>query len=550
MKIWFLVPARSGSKGIPKKNLRNLGSKPLISHIVETLFSFSSQESIIVSTDDESIKVLLNDKCTIHNRSLDNADDSATLDDVALEVTKYLLENGASESDILITCQPTSPFLSESTIREVIRLHKKENIETVISVKDDRHLRWTFKNEQAIPYYLKRVNRQQLPPVFSETGGVISSALGRIVKTGSRIGEKISLVTLDEREGLDIDTFTDWALAEYWVNRKKIIIRVDGSKTLGFGHLYRALAIAQSIHAHSISFVTRSDGEYSLGINFLRRFNYPVLEIASNEEFLDKLHEIKPDIVINDILDTTVDYITTLKNQGCFVANFEDLGKGNILADIVINDLYPDLLPKKNHWYGVEHAILNPNFEDIKRRKEPQKEVNHILIACGGTDPSNLTGKAIRALEFVDFNKEVSVILGPGNMHFDNIQKILGNIKGKVNLLHNVDNMAEVMINSDLAITSAGRTVTELMVAGVPTIAMCQNPREMRHNHASSTYGVINLGLGSHISPEVLAEHLRHFINDESLRKEMYSRMSKAIKHRSNQRIIDKIMNVYNSKES
>jgi spore coat polysaccharide biosynthesis predicted glycosyltransferase SpsG len=108
--------------------------------------------------------------------------------------------------------------------------------------------------------------------------------------------------------------------------------------------------------------------------------------------------------------------------------------------------------------------------------------------------------------------------------------------------------MAVLMQKADLALTSAGRTVTELMTIGVPTITMCQNNREIRHNHASSTFGVVNLGFGKSITTEVLAEHIKIFMEDASLRRDMYLRMRKAIKNRSNANIVNKIIETFKCK--
>ncbi len=550
-RTWFLIPARAGSKTIPKKNIRELAGKPLVKHLVDTIGQIASKEQIIVSTDDENVKEIVKEIATIHDRSKQNTDDVSTLDDVAVEVAKYLQKkHGALEEDVLITCQATSPFISEEILVQAIKIHQNEDVNTVLTVKDERHLRWTVKDGKTVPLYKKRVNRQQMDPVYGETGGVISSTLGHILNHKTRVGDDISIIEVDEKEGLDIDTYADWALAEYWANRLKICIRVDGAKDLGFGHLYRCLAIAQNIHAHEVCFITQNENGYELGLDFLDSHHYPIIEVESNSDFLNQLSEIKPDIVINDILDTDKKYMTTLKEFGCFVVNFEDLGKGNRLADIVVNDLYPDIYPQENHWYGVEHAILNPNFEMVESRPEPAENVDHILIAYGGTDPANLTEKAILALEKIGYEEKVTIILGPGHSHYTSVKEQAGQLKGDVRLLQNVNNMAVLMKKASLALTSAGRTVTELMTVGVPTITMCQNSREMRHNHASSTYGVVNLGLGASISVDVLAEHITMFMEDYSLRKDMYARMKSAIKKRSNATVVDKIIDTYKNKNN
>lgn len=549
-KTWFLIPARAGSKTIPKKNIRELAGNPLVKHVVDTIGQIANKEQIVVSTDDENVKDIVKEIATIHDRSKQNADDISTLDDVAVEVSNYLMtEKGASKEDILITCQTTSPFISKITLEKAVNIHQDEKVDTVLSVKDERHLRWTVQDGKAVPLYEKRVNRQQMDSVYGETGGVLSSTLGHILKHKTRIGDNISIIEVDEKEGLDIDTYADWALAEYWANRLKICIRVDGAKDLGFGHLYRSLAIAQNIHAHEVCFITQNANGFELGLDFLKSHHYPIIEIESNEDFLERLSEIRPDVVINDILDTNEEYMTALKESDCFVVNFEDLGKGNRLADIVVNDLYPDIYPQENHWYGVEHAILNPSFEMVESRPEPTEHVNHILIAYGGTDPANLTEKAILALQQIGYTEKITIILGPGHSHYDSVKEQAGQLKANVTLLQNVSNMAALMKKADLALTSAGRTVTELMTVGVPTITMCQNNREMRHNHASSTYGIVNLGLGASISPEVLAEHIAMFTEDVSLRKDMYARMKSAVNNRSNAAIVSKILEIYKNRK-
>ena len=544
--VWFMVPARAGSKTIPRKNVRVLAGKPLIQYVLETIKQVASSDRIIITTDDDDVKDIAREYGVIHDRSPGVADDDATLDEVALEVAEYLKnEKGASDDDILLTIQPTSPLLSSETIKRALSKQLEPGCDTVITVTDDRHLRWTMNDDEPAPLFSKRVNRQQMLPVYSETGGVITTKIGNLLNNHTRIGPSVSLIEVDEREGLDIDTYADWALAEYWMNKLRIVIRVNGGKNIGFGHLYRTLAIAQNIHSHDITFVTSSEVDFSPGRDFLSKYNYPMAQIDSDDHFIEQLSELKPDIVINDILDTDADYIDELKKRGIFVVNFEDLGEGNRSANVVINDLYPDIFPQENHWYGVEHSILNPNFEMVAPRKEPTGKVDHILLAYGGSDPSNLTEKALNAIQLTEFDGDVTIVVGPGFDSLSQIEALASEMGDNIKILKSVDNMALLMKKASLALTSAGRTVTELMTVGVPTIAMCQNLREMRHNHASSNFGVVNLGLGQSITPEVLAKHIEMYLNDENLRCDMYNRMTRAVKGRSNYTVVSKILSRY-----
>ena len=543
-RIWYVIPARGGSKGIPKKNVRLLGNKPLIRHLIDTISSFSTSEHIIVSTDNEEIKTIVKGSCKIHHRSDNNSSDKATLDDVIFEVTQFLVnENGAEDHDIVVTCQPTSPFTSRYTLEKIIEITQSQTFDTVITLKDDRHLRWGLKENDILhPLYQKRVNRQLMPPTFSETGGVVSTTVKQILSSGTRIAKNIGGYIVDEKEGLDIDSSSDWALAEYWINRLKIFVRVDGSKNIGFGHLYRALALAQSVNLHEISFYSRNDEENLNGFDFLKSHHYSVHAVNSNLEFSELISECQPDIVINDILDTDTNYMKALKENGVFIVNFEDLGDGNKMADIVINDLYPDLNPNLNHWYGLNNAIINPCFEYVLPKSIINKDVNHIVITYGGTDPCNLTEKALKALSQINFSGRISAIVGPGNENFKNIESLIQKLPNNSVIYHNVINMADLLSQADLALTSAGRTVTELITLGIPTITMCQNTREMRHNHATSEYGVINLGLGSSVNIDVLGEHIKLLINDFNLRSDMNKRMLNSVKNRNNQSIVNKII--------
>src|SRR5690554_2982869 len=89
--VWFLIPARAGSKTIPKKNIRELAGKPLVKYVIDTIGEIADKKQIIVSTDDDNVKDVVKDVAIIHDRSQKNADDISTLDDVAVEVSKYLM---------------------------------------------------------------------------------------------------------------------------------------------------------------------------------------------------------------------------------------------------------------------------------------------------------------------------------------------------------------------------------------------------------------------------------------------------------------------------
>jgi spore coat polysaccharide biosynthesis predicted glycosyltransferase SpsG len=228
------------------------------------------------------------------------------------------------------------------------------------------------------------------------------------------------------------------------------------------------------------------------------------------------------------------------------LVSLEDLGPGSRLADIVINDLYTDAYPKQSHWYGVQNAILAPQFELITPRAEVRPNVEHVLVTFGGTDPCDLTRKALAALQSLQFAGRVTVVLGPGYAH-GAISTSEYNLQGEV--LQAVANMAAVMREADVAVTSAGRTVTELMTLGIPTVVLCQNLRELRHSHASSPFGVINLGLGEHAGVDAVAQHLQLLLSDAALRREMQQRALRSVSKRSNRAIAQRILDAAGTRQ-
>ncbi len=134
--------------------------------------------------------------------------------------------------------QPTSPLLKVGSIDKAIeKMIYDKNIDTIISAKDDTHLSWKFKNGKYLPNYKKRVNRQYLTPTFTETGGFLITKK-EVISENNRIGKNVDLFVLKNGEEIDIDTYEDWNLCEYYLSRKHILFVVKGNNIIGLGHVY------------------------------------------------------------------------------------------------------------------------------------------------------------------------------------------------------------------------------------------------------------------------------------------------------------------------
>lgn len=533
MSAWALIPARGGSTGVPRKNVRILGGVPLIAHTIKAAKASLGNNVAVITDDDEIAEVALHfGACVIREPKTTG---KATLDEVVIRTIPELVKLGAKNDDVLLTIQPTCPFLTPARIEEALAEFAAGAM-SVITVVDDRHLGWQIdENGKPTPDYTARVNRQLLPPQFRESGAIIGARIKDIIENGTRIIQPIALIELEAQEAIDIDTFADWAVAEHYASRKRIVFRTDASKALGMGHVYRTLAVAQELARHDIVIVLSQAQE--LGQEFFAQYPFRVELSPNDDDFVRFVRDNHTDLVILDRLDNEASLVEALKATAK-VVTFEDLGSGAQKADLLISDLYLNpRVPAEQQLSGVENAILAPSFETLARSSQSRPSVDSILVLFGGTDPSNLAHKSLLALEQLNFAGEVVVVRGLGAEPIDYSQ-----FKLSIKPLVNVKNMPPVMAEADVALSSAGRTITELASLGVPTICMAQNDKELTHTHTTEANGVVLLGLGDEVSVSALAEAIDGLISNAQKRRELSENAKAATANRSNSKVVERIV--------
>ena len=535
-KILVVIPARGGSKGIPRKNIRLLGGKPLIAHTIEMAKASDYVDDVVVTTDDNEIKFIA-EKFEAETVKRDGklAEDSIPLDPVIYDATIQKEKISDEQYDVVITVQPTSPLLKTKTLDLAIKTLLEPNndgeyYDTIISVVDDRHLSWGYdeENKKYFPLYKERVNRQYLPKAYKETGSIFATKR-EFVKENSRLGDNIGLIEISKQESIDIDNYEDWWVAERILKKKKILIKADASHEIGTGHIYRGLSIASKLVNHEVIFLL--DESQPLGIEIIKNNNYPYITHHSDEgDLIEKIVEYDPDIVINDILNTNSKYTKTLRDKGFFIVNFEDLGGGVKYAHMVFDALYEHKIPLQNLYSGHKYYILKDEF-NYQSFKEIKEDVNKVLLTFGGTDPNNLTEKVLESILESNYENQIEIILGLGYANKKEIQEKYKENE-RIEIYENVKNMSEHMHDADLIFTSAGRTMYEIASLGVPCICLCQNERELSHIFGNVEHGFINLGLGSEVSKEEIRETFENTIEDYPLRCEMNKRMGEVdLKH-------------------
>ena len=224
MKILGIIPARGGSKGIPGKNIKLLGGKPLLHFTVEAAKSSSFLERCILSSeDDKIIKVAQELGLEVpFKRPKDLSGDNSS----SLDVIKHAIEFFESKNeffDAVCLLQATSPFRTKSLIDKAILKFKESGADSLISVREvpaEYNPHWVF--EEGEPNLLAIATgeseiisqRQKLPKAYHRDGSIYLSKTSVIKNQNSLYGEKISFIDTTGSSYVNIDEPEDWKMAE------------------------------------------------------------------------------------------------------------------------------------------------------------------------------------------------------------------------------------------------------------------------------------------------------------------------------------------------
>lgn len=226
MKTLCLINARSGSKGVPGKNIRPLNGKPLIAYSIETALKSRLIERVIVSTDAQNIA----DIAKAYGaevpflRPPELATDTAKQIDVMIHAVT-MLEQVGSRYDYICILQPTCPLRDPQDVDGALDLLVSSNADSVITITEvgGRHPRtlYTKDLDYKIKPYLESdsagVRRQDFEDLFWRTGAVYAMKRNVLLEQRSLYGQDIRGYTVPETRSFNIDTPFDWDLTEAWI---------------------------------------------------------------------------------------------------------------------------------------------------------------------------------------------------------------------------------------------------------------------------------------------------------------------------------------------
>jgi N-acylneuraminate cytidylyltransferase len=223
--VLAVVPARGGSKGIPRKNLRELAGKPLLVHTVEAARAAALVDVVAVSTEDVEIaRAARQSGAEVVDRPAELAGDESPTEPALLHAVLEIERRYGRKADAVLLLQATSPLRQASSIDAAVRMLVKSGCDSVVAVCEDRgaHFAGRIVNGHFVPPYdpTRRRRRQDLEPLYRETGAIYAVRREILFDLRCRMGGDVRPLVLGEEESVDIDTAADFAIAEAILERR------------------------------------------------------------------------------------------------------------------------------------------------------------------------------------------------------------------------------------------------------------------------------------------------------------------------------------------
>jgi len=225
-KYLAIIPARGGSKRLPRKNILPLANKPLIGWTIEAALNCNAISKIVVSSDDDEILAVANSyKVDALKRPEYLATDTAA----SFDAIKHAIENN-SGYEYIILLQPTSPLRTTTHLREAMQLLEEKQADAVISVCETEHSPlWanTLQVDKSMQGFLREellnIRSQDLPTYYRLNGAIYICKTNKLLEAESFfLKENIYAYLMDTKSSVDIDTEIDFKWAEFLIGEFKL----------------------------------------------------------------------------------------------------------------------------------------------------------------------------------------------------------------------------------------------------------------------------------------------------------------------------------------
>lgn len=348
-------------------------------------------------------------------------------------------------------------------------------------------------------------------------------------------------------------------------NPPAILIRADANADIGTGHVMRCLALAQEWQqVGGRAVFAMAAIQPALRDKLLHQsFESFLISSASNSIVAGSSDDAnrtaalardqKASWIVVDGYHFGSDYQRQLKSERCRVLFLDDFGHAApYSADLVMNQnisaeesLYTNRAPYTRCLLGPQYCLLRNEFNAWREwHREIAPLGRRVLVTMGGSDPQQLSERAIRALTQVDSpDLEAAIVVGAGKMGAENLESIADSVEAKITLHRDVSNMPELMAWADAAISAAGTTTWELCLMGLPAILITAAENQVQiARQLAQRECAIYLGDASEVQPRQISGALRSLLMDQNRRRAISSRCRQIVDGQGAARVVRELL--------
>ena len=317
---------------------------------------------------------------------------------------------------------------------------------------------------------------------------------------------------------------------------KSVSIHANSGNNVGLGHLVRCTTLAQELESRNVDvlFHLKPDDR---AISFVRKKGIEP-KVSDSESVCKAIQASASDIAVIDSYEFNQANFRLLKREKDIVV-LDELGNRSIPANLVINNnlyasgiCYPDAAKVLR---GPDYCMLREEFRDLTK---PTYSVppNHVLLTIGGADLTEDFSSIINTVgEVLPAETVLDIIVGP---YFDDVSIRTSSI----NLHRNPDNISELMIRADLAVSGGGQTLYELATCGTPAAAITLGDDQVKNIKAFAEHGFcLDVGRGTHSKLRVCLKQALQRLLDLETRQKMGRRGRELVDGNGVLRVADQI---------
>ena len=534
----IILQARAGSSRLPGKVLKPLGGKPMLAWIVERLRAMKRGGPLVIATSDKPA----DDAVAALGASLGVEVFRGSESDVLDRYYRCAKEKGFST---VVRATGDNPFVDPNEGDRLLELFETKSWDYAsafpgfgsglpsgvgLEIMTFAALERSWK-EGKKPHHREHVNEyiQENPALFKQ--GVLKAPAEKTAPAASLTvdtpedfarAEKLYAAYQKERPGQSPPAA--WAIAA----SPRIGFSTFADHQMGMGHAYRCLRLRDAFAAAWP------------GASF-------VFELEPGREGFDLIGKNRPgearpadhagpwDVLVVDRLEVSPAEMRSLKKGARVLVSLDDAGAGRWEADLAFNALYAAKAPKPagspaEARDGFDSLFLDPAFSRIKKTAGP---VRRILLSQGGADTYGLVPKLLEGLApWLKVNPGVAVeaLIGPAFRHETELAAALAKCGGAASAARGTDDMPALFAKADLAISGAGLVACELAAAGVPTLLVTGERKELETAAALAARGAaIDLGYFDGEAPARVARAVEGLALDAGRRERLSASAQKAI---------------------